>query len=210
MDLAELTFKPGPERGVLGFKEAVLDGFRFLESYGLKVVKKDVTFVRYEARRFFSNKVFVNIYHGRSSFEIGVEVGRRDRPEKYDLGYLVSWAGAWEAEGFGRATMFQVSSREGVQRFVPKVAELLKKYGDPFLRGSPALYRELDRANQRESEKFARTQKLVDARREAESAWSQKSFARVVELYKPFRRELTDIEAKRLAYAEKHRVVPPE
>lgn len=63
----------------------MLSSFDFLRAYGLKPVEEDVTFVRYE-----SDAMFVNVYHGRGSFEIGVEIGRLDRPEKYGLDYIVS------------------------------------------------------------------------------------------------------------------------
>lgn len=197
--------QPGPNREQLGFKEAVLAGFQFLRTYGLKPVKEEVTLVRYE-----SKKVFVNVYHGRASFEIGIEVGRRDRPERYGLGYMVAWAGkdAWEAEGFGRGTMFQVSSGEGVGEFVPKVAELVKKYGAPFLLGDPGFYNELEKANQRASAEYTKRQLLETTRRHAESAWSEKNYAQVVDLYRPIREDLTGIEARRLAYAEKHILRP--
>ncbi len=154
---------------------------------------EDVTFVRYE-----SDSVFVNIYHGRGSFEIGVEVGRLGRTENYGLDYIVSWAGkqAWEAEGFGRGTMFQVSSREGVQNIVPKVSELMKKYGDPFLSGRPGFYAELEKANERE-------QMLVRIREEAAAAWKAKQFSRVAGSLEPVRADLSEIESKRLAFAEK-------
>ena len=76
---------PGKDRWQLVFKDAVLSNFGFLRAYGLKHVEEDVTFVRYE-----SDAVFTNVYHGRGSFEIGVEIGRLDRPEKYGLDYLVS------------------------------------------------------------------------------------------------------------------------
>jgi hypothetical protein len=192
---------PGKDRWKLGFKDAVLSSFEFLRSYGLNPLEENATFVRYE-----SDAVFVNVYHGRGSFEIGVEVGRLDRPEKYGLGSIVSWAGkqAWEAEGFGRGTMFQVSTREGVQNIVPKVAQLMKKYGDPFLSGRPGFYDELQKANDRASVEFEREQMLTRIRKEADTAWATKDFARVAELLQPVRGDLTEIESKRLAYAEKH------
>ena len=191
----------GKDRWQLGFKEAVLSSFGFLRTYGLRPVEEDVTFVRYE-----SDSVFVNIYHGRGSFEIGVEIGRLDRTEKYRLDYIISWAGeqAWDAEGFGRGTMFQVSSREGVQNMVPKVAELVKRYGDPFLLGRPAFYASLEKANERASVSYEHEQMLTLIRREAETAWTAKNFGRVAELLQPVRADLTEVESKRLAYAEKH------
>lgn len=196
--------EPGRNREQLGFKDAVLASFRFLRKYGLKPVTEDVTLVRYE-----SKEVFVNVYHGRASFEIGVEIGRLDRPEKYGLGYIVAWAGeaAWEAEGFGRRTMFQVSNREGVQKFVPKVAEVVKKYGDRFLTGHAEFYDELQKDNERELAAFERKQLLTHIRKEADAAWKAKDYGRVAELLQPVRDDLTKIEAKRLAYAEKHPAV---
>jgi hypothetical protein len=178
----------------------VLSNFTFLGTYGLKPVAEEVTLVRYE-----SDAVFVNVYHGRGSFEIGVEIGRLDRPEKYGLGYIVSWAGmqAWETEGFGRGTMFQVSTPEGITNTVPRVAQLVKKYGDPFLTGRSLFYAELQEANERASVAFAQEQMLTRIRKEANAAWTAKDFARAAELLQPIEGELTEIEAKRLAYAEK-------
>lgn len=192
---------PGQNRWQLGFKEAVLSSFDFLSQYKLRPVLEDVTLVRYE-----SDTTFINIYHGRGSFEIGIEVGRLDRPETYPLDYMVSWAGkeAWESEGFGRGTMFQVSTREGVQNIVPKVAELVKKYGDPFLTGNLSFYAELENANHRASVAYERKQMLTRIRKDADAAWIAKDFARVAELLQSVYSDLTAVETKRLAYAEKH------
>ncbi len=193
--------KPEREsRSALGFREATLASFEFLRSHGFKPIEKGPTFVRFE-----SQTGFVNVYHGRSSYEIGVELGLKASTEKYGLDYIVSWAGksAWEAEGFGRGTIFQVSSREGVQRLVPRVAELLRKYGDLFLGGDADFYKQLDEANQRASAEYARQHLLRDVRKQAEAAWSEKAFARLIKLYESIQKELTAIEAKRLAYAQK-------
>jgi hypothetical protein len=192
--------EPGPDRDRLRFVETVLASFEFLGSYGLKPKKTEVTWVRFE-----SKSVFVEVYHGRASYEIGIDIGRRDRAERYGLDYIVFRAGegAWSAEGFGRGTMFQVSSREGVQQFVPKVAELLKKYGERFLRGDPEFYDELAKANERASADYTRRQLIEGVRKKANSAWAEKNYRRVVDLYQPLREDLTEIESRRLAYAEK-------
>ncbi len=70
--------------------------------------------------------------------------------------------------------MFQVSSREGVQEFVPKVADLVKKYGDQFLRGTTAFYDQLQTANERAAIAYEREQMLSRIKKEADSAWDQK------------------------------------
>src|ERR1700680_1402044 len=126
-----LNKDPGPERAKLGFQEAVLSGFKFLSEFGFRPVEQKVTFVRYE-----SSQVFVNVYHGRASYELGVEVGRLTEPErKLHVFTIVCWAGAAQAEGFGQHVMFQVGTRTGVLEFVPKLAALVKKYAIALLQG---------------------------------------------------------------------------
>lgn len=190
-----------PEGGRLGFTEAVLKNFYFMNNHGFQVVRTEPTFVRYE-----SHAVFVNVYHGRASYVIGVEIGRLDRSQKYDLAYIVSNAGedAWKTEGFGRSTMFQVSSSEGVMEFVPKVAELIKKYGGEFLSGDPLFYDQFEIIGKHRAIEFAKKQNLTHIRRSAEVAWVNKDFAKVAELYGFIgNNDLTEIEKKRLSYSQK-------
>jgi hypothetical protein len=131
-----LNKEPNPERARLGFRDAVLSSFKFLNTVGLRPVQEEMTFIRYE-----SPEVFVNVHHGRASFELCVEIGRLREPRsKLTLYDIVAWAGAEKAEGLGEHVAFQVSSREGVQEFVPKLAELVKKHAAPFLRGDDAAF----------------------------------------------------------------------
>ncbi len=86
---------------------------------------------------------------------------------------------------------------------MPKVAELLKKYGESFLNGDARFYEQLDEANRRASAEYIKQQLLEDVPKQADAAWSGKNLPCVVELYRSMRDELTKIEDKRLAYAEK-------
>src|ERR1700683_1157914 len=126
-----------PKRAKLGVKDAGLSSFKFLPGFGFRPVEEKTTFVRYE-----SPAAFVNVYHGRASFELGVVVGRLTEPnEKVTLYEMVARAGAEKTEGFGQHVMFQVSSREGVEEFVPKLASLLERYGSLFLKADANAYR---------------------------------------------------------------------
>ena len=87
---------------------------------------------------------------------------------------------------------------------MPKVGVLLKKYGGPFLTGRPAFYDELQKANEHATVVHERMQTLTPIRKEADAAWTAKDFTRVAELLQPVRADLTEVESKRLAYAEKH------
>lgn len=57
------------------FAIEVLYHFHFLiNDYKFKRLEANRTFVRYE-----SKYIFVNIYHGRRSYELGVEIGQREK-----------------------------------------------------------------------------------------------------------------------------------
>lgn len=195
-----LNREPGPERAQLGFKDVVLSSFKFLVDFGLRPMEEKVTLVRYE-----SAGVFLNVYHGRASFELGVEIGRLKEPEaKLSIFDVVRWAGSEKAERFGQHVMFQVSSREGVQEFVPKLATLVKKYAIPFLRGDEDAYRTALESRAKQYADEVREGNLRVVRSKVDAAWQAKDYAQVVELYGPIREDLTKVEAKKLAYAEQH------
>lgn len=196
-----LNKEPSPQRARLGFKDAVLSSFKFLAELGLHPIGEKITFVRYE-----SSEVFVNVYHGRASFELGVEIGRLKEPdeEKLTIYDIVAWAGAEKAERFGQHVMFQVSSPEGVREFVPKLAHLVQKYATPFIKGDATAYREALEARSRAAAEYVKQVNLKQVRSKGEAAWQQKDYAQVVELYSRMRKELSEVESKRLSYAEQH------
>jgi hypothetical protein len=193
-----LNKEPGPERAQLGFKDAVLSNFKFLSDFGLRPVEEKVTLVRYE-----SSRIFVNVYHGRASYELGVEIGKLKEPDTtLSIFDVVRWAGAEKAEGFGQHVMFQVSSREGVQEFVPKLAALVRKYATPLLRGDQDAHRTALESRAKRYADEVREGNLSVVRSKVDAAWHAKDYARVIELYGPVREDLTEVEAKKLAYAE--------
>jgi hypothetical protein len=196
-----LNKEPGPGRVLLGFQNAVLSNFRFLENFGLRTVQENVTFVRYE-----SSEIFVNVYHGRASYELGVGIGRLKGPnadkEKLSIDGIVDWAGAYKAEGFGQHVMFQVGTREGVGEFVPKLASLVKKYAIPLLRNDANAWGAALELQAHRWAEYVKETNLKSVRNKAEEAWHAKDYAQLVDLYGPIRGELTQVEAKKLAYAE--------
>ncbi|HJX83383.1 MAG TPA: hypothetical protein VJ723_03470 [Candidatus Angelobacter sp.] len=194
-----LNIHPNRERARLGFKDAVLASYGFLCALSFRPVKEDVTFVRYE-----SAKVFVNIYHGRSSYELGVEIGRLSEPEKKVTLYeIVAWAGAEKTEGFGQHVMFQASTREAVQECVPKLARLTQEYGTLFLKADITAYQDVRDVRSRDWAEYQKQVNLAQVRQKAEHAWHSKDYPQVVQLYGVVHEDLSDVEVKRLAYAER-------
>ena len=188
-----------PDRARLGFEEAVSSSFEFLKRHNFHLAASEPTFVRYE-----SPTVFVNVYHGRASYELGVEVGRlKNAPEKLTLLEIVSQANANRSEGFEKQVNFQASSGEGVRRFLPQLASLLETYGIPFINGEPSAYSSALEMRARASAQFELEQHIKKVRQEAETAWQAKQHDRLLQLYSAIADHLTAVEAKRVAYAER-------
>lgn len=195
-----LNVTPGPERESLGFKDAVVSSFRFLTDMGLHLVDEKATFVRYE-----SSDVFINIFHGRASYEINVEIGRiRDINNRLSIAGIVDWAGAYNAEGFGRHVMFQTNTRDGIQESVPRLASLVKKYAVPLLRNEDSAWGKALQLQAHRWNEYINEVNMTAMREKADAAWRKKDYVRVVELYDAVRQNLTEVEAKKLAYAEHH------
>ena len=192
------SVEPDPQRAKLGFREAVLSSFKFLAELGLRLVDDNMTSVRYE-----SPGVFINIYHGRASYEMNVEIGRlADAKKSLSIGSIVDWAGAYKTEKFGQRMKFQVSTREGVQELVPKLAALVREYAVALLRNEDRAWGAALDSQRRRWDDYVKAVNLASLRNKAEAAWQAKDYVRVVELYNRARQDLTRIEAKKLAYAE--------
>jgi hypothetical protein len=196
-----LRAQPGSERASLGFREAVTSEFDFLvKNFSFTCVKQDVTYVRYE-----SSDVFVNVYHGRASFELNVEIGERaggrDIPEtRFTIGDILYLFSPQVAENYHP---YQVTTLESVKKFVGELARLVEQYATPALRGDHNCFQRVAEIQLQRSNNLLQTWELNRVRREVETAWREKDFKRVVEIYDPVKEHLTPAEVKKLEYARK-------
>lgn len=192
----------GPDRHRLGFAASVQSAFGFLVSkYGLRCLRAESTFVRYQSER-----VFVNIYHGRASYELGFEVGQLPeypcQPERpFRLGEIIQLAGAEQETGY---TFLQASSEERVRRLVPELADLVQRYAGPALDGDPETFQQLAEVRSERSRQLVREAELGRIRHRAEEAWRAKRYALVAALYESIPNDLTRVERAKLAYAKRH------
>jgi len=202
-----IRFEPGPDRWKLGFKEAVLGNFEFLRKYGFRLARAEVTFVRYEMPWYsFKRRFYANVYHSRGGYELGFETGPCDNDRQMvNLPWILRWAGYAEADKyFGEKTALCTHTKEGVQALVPKMAELVREYAEPFLRRDPDAYASLNGMVEEANAAFqARMDRLWEARHAARPAWQAKDYARVVALYEPLVDDLTEGEKAKLAEAKK-------
>ena len=187
-------------RAGLGFPDAVLSSFKFLvEDFGFSCVTHDVTYVRYESR-----DIFVNVYHGRASFELNVEIGEqvsREFPENpFTLGEILNSLNPQEAENY---QPYQVRTAESVKKFVAEMARLVKEYAPPALMGNHDFFQQISETRQQRSDELLRSWDLNRARRDVEKSWQKKDFKHIVEVYEPVKEYLTPAETKKLEYAKK-------
>lgn len=204
--------EPNPDRSQLRFEESVLSAFAFLTApaYGFKCAASDVTLVRYE-----SANTFVNIYHGRSSYELGCEIGmlagrdtaalghesEEDHPEEgFSIWEIARLEGA---SGIDDRTFLQASTAERVEQLVPQLAQVVRTYASRALRGDTAYYASLRQARTTWFENYIADSRLERARADVAHAWQGKNYAEVVRLFEPLSDELTPAEYKKLEYARK-------
>jgi hypothetical protein len=201
------VFEAGPDRWKLGFKEAVLENFKFLRQYGYRLARADVTFVRYERPWYsFRRRFYVNVYHARGGYDLGVEIGPRDNDrEQVNLLGILSWAKAPEVKNWHVGdTLWLAATREAVQTLVPKIAQLVHGYAEPFLQGDPEAFKSLKKMS-REAYAVWEEQHHRNApkRYQATLAWKAKDFERVAAIYASFENELNPEEKERLAEARR-------
>lgn len=201
------TTEPGPHRDGLGFAAVVEAAFGFLErDFGLRLVRAEATFVRYEGER-----RFVNVFHGRASYELGVEIGRwvdvdgEVVEERFALAYAVALSRDPETVGF-RA--FTATDAAAVARFVPQLGEwTLEFVGPVIVADDDTAFERMSAQAARESQLYQQEGRAAILRRRVEAAWREHDFGRVVLAYREILDELPLVQLQRselgrLHYAE--------
>jgi hypothetical protein len=185
----------------LGFTPEVLSTFHFLtQVYCFKPVKTDLTFVRYE-----SDLIFVNIYHGRRSYELGVEIGKLEKDSSvpeigYTIGEIMDFVGVRNDLKF---TFFQSSNKDQIKVLLKKLAAYVRDYASEILNGNLGILMRVQMLQQEKSDAYIKEMNLRHIREKADIAWRQKDYIKFVELYNPVEEDLTSVEVKKLEYARK-------
>jgi hypothetical protein len=199
--MAVLKRETDANRASLGFPEAVISAFNFLvEELSFRCVRKEVTFVRFE-----STVVFVNVYHGRISLELNVEIGEltigEGLPEiPFTIEEILHLVIPKKAVSY---RPYQVHTVDSINTFVSEIARLTKEYATPALIGDHKFFQRLSELRTERSDGHLKELHLSRTRSEVESAWHQKNYSRVIELYDSMLEDLTPSEGKRLGYAKK-------
>ncbi len=197
---------PNPDRWQLGFPQAVEATFGFLVSkLGFRLVEAQTTLVRYE-----SDHTFVNVFHGRSSYELGVEIGRWIEvdgelvEEKFALGDVIALDHDLSEVGY---RPYATTDKEPLGRFVAQLADWTQRFGSRVLNGDPAAFDSLRVQNARRSQQMLEGWRAERLRSAADDAWRRKDWGRVIDAYSEINAELGSVELKRserarLSYAQ--------
>lgn len=179
-------------RQALGFCEIARAAFDFLRTeYHFRLVTAEHTFLRYE-----SGAVFVNVYHGRLSYELRFEIGLLRAPEsKYTP---EEFAVLYNVPG---SVYFQASTPDRVRRFTPELADLLRRHGGMLLAGNAAEFGRLQEVSRRLSASTTRGYFLGDMRRKADKAWKQRDYPALVEALTAIGSDRRPSEERKLEYA---------
>jgi len=189
------NLKNTTERKSIEFAKEVKEIFAFLDvQYGFKCTRQEKTFVRYE-----STDVYVNVYHGRSSFEIGLEIGKKPSERGFSLEGLVTLFDKelsreyWAAEGI---------TAESARRVLKKLAEGLSRYGDAALSGNQSIFNRLEQLRKDRIAAMAIDSKAYQIRPRAEAAFRRGDYKEAVNLYSSIEETLSSIERKKLELAK--------
>jgi hypothetical protein len=198
MDPGKLEMSSGREK--LDFATTVEEAFCFLGDYGFRLRSSESTILRYASER-----VFVNVYHGRSSYELGIEVGPLQiggaHGQGYPLGAFVRLADPNEA---ARLRYFMATTQHEVRIGVERLAHQVKHYVRRALVGDQVVFTDLARQQEELSQRYAAEVLAGQMRPLAEEAFRVREYERVIEVLSKIEGELTPAEKRKLEYARRH------
>jgi hypothetical protein len=181
------------DRSVLRFAQEVKGRFSFLKTLGFRCVSSEATFVRFESAR-----ASINVYHGRQSFEIGLEIA--SPPDTFSFSEILRLVDRKQGAQYRN---FVTHTAQGIAEGVGKLEELFQRCVAAGILDDKQLFTRLKAQREGLARNYALETQLVQARRNSVAAWREKDYAGVVKALKPLRAALTAAEIGKLEFAEK-------
>jgi hypothetical protein len=155
------------------------------------VVRREATLVRFE-----SPGLFVNVYHGRASFQIGVEIGRVDTNELYSLHEVLTVFAPDEIDN----ACYQTTSANTLEQYLMTIATTLESKCRILLTGDAGAFTLLQQATSGSRQAATLQAQFGAVIDQADDAWEQKNHNRAVELYEAAELALDETRRRRLEY----------
>lgn len=182
----------GRERTRLNFADAVSNRFAFLSGLGFGEVELLPTLVRYR-----KDDLEVAIYHGRQSFEIGLEVARLGA--RYSIEELIRAA---DPEVAAQYRNYATTTPQGIAEGLARLEGLVKRYGERALSGDPVFFAMLDEQRKSWAEGYALDVLAGQLRPKAEAAFRSGDYRQAADIYERIRPRLSAAELKKLELAK--------
>jgi hypothetical protein len=183
-----------PGEGRYGFISLVLRELAFLPQLGFSVVLRESTRVRFESER-----VFVNVYHGRQSHAVGVELGLTRDGELYNLFEVFS---ACAPEDLDRAR-YQASDADELERGLRKVAHTMEEKCRLVLEGDESAFVKLREVAEQLRKAATQQAQFGAILSRADQAWDDKDWGAARSLYERAEPTLNSTQRRRLEYMRK-------
>lgn len=181
-------------RLLLRFADEVKTRFAFLEALNFHCIRTDATAVRFE-----SPKLAINVYHGRQSYEIGLEIESTRVPDAFSFSEILRLVKDDRAEQY---RSYAAHTAGDVAEGVRQLAELFRKCIDTGILEDSELFSRLQAQRDEWARNYALEVQLEQARKKLESAWTGKDFRKVVQVLTPLQEHLSPSELKKLEYAK--------
>jgi hypothetical protein len=163
---------------------------------GFTVDRREDTFVRFE-----NGNSFVNVWHGRSSYQVGLELGRVREGETYSLYELLTAVAPSEID----LARCQTTDPEILERCLASMASAIERHCGALLAGDAVAFERL-RAMVAPLRRAATLQAqfgaIIDR---ADKAWELKDFSKAAALYAKCEPALDETRERRLEYLRKHK-----
>ena len=185
-----------------GFAEAATREFNFLQAaFGLTPGEPEPTVIRY-----VGNGVFLSVWHGRQSYEIGLDLGRTRQPVEvgnpYHLADLIAVRG--DEAGSNVYRNYTAVTKEAVAKGLATLASDLQKHGCDALGGHAGVFEMMSEQRRARVRAYARALNLVQVRAKAQDAWAAGDYRRVARLLGALSDALSPAEQAKLVYARRY------
>jgi len=184
------------DRSFLRFKEEVMRQFQFLEALGFQCTAAESTIVSYE-----SSTMVINIFHGRQSYEIGLEIALISKLDKfYSIFEILQLV---DARRFRDYRNYMTHSEEGIVDGVRRLAELFRECLDSGILADAEIFSKLEEVCGGLTRDYWLKAELAHAREIASDAWAKGDFQRFVNTFSSLQEHLSGSELKKFEYAKR-------
>ena len=183
------------DRSQLQFVQQVRNAFSFLAKQGYTEAEALPTLVRY-----CKGDTKVEVYHGRSSYEIGCEV------ITFGIRYTVAdFVRVSDPEAAKTYRNPAATTPDGVAIGLKELSALMRRYGAAALLGDTQFISVIEKRRQQWLEEYALDIAEYQLRPQAREAFRRGDYSKAAEMYGRIQERLTATELKKLAFAKKRR-----